>query len=118
MLRLSLVFSLLLSLFFQGHGQDWSEENCPDRPVITEVAQSHFSRFALGIFSCLESEEIDSEVENEEHESKRLFLKRLSNQANFTLYLLDSFPLHPTNLYSNSTQKKTALFVLFDQLLI
>ncbi|MGA1773503.1 MAG: hypothetical protein ACO387_05280 [Flavobacteriaceae bacterium] len=118
MLRLSFIFSLLFSLYLQGHHHEPSGESYLNRNSASEVTQAHSSRFGWSLSSFLEVEEFELEEENEDQESTRTFLEGLSSPSKSDLYLRDYYQLQPTTLYTFSTQKKTALFVLFDQLLI
>jgi len=117
-LRLSFIFSLLFSLFLQGHHYEPSGESYLHRNSGTEVTQARSSRFGWSLSNFLEAEEFELEEENEDQESTRFILEGLSRLSKSDIYLLEYYQVHPTTLYTYSTQKKTALFVLFDQLLI
>ena len=81
MLRLSFIFSLLFSLYLQGHHHEPSGESYLNRNSASEVTQAHSSRFGWSLSSFLEVEEFELEEENQWLDSQ----KQLIN-ANIALY--------------------------------
>lgn len=118
MYRLSFILSLFFSFLLQGNSQYWSDSICLEKDAFSQLSEDPSSSSVWGLLSLFESEEIEVEEENEEHKCTPTIIGGQSLGYSRTSGL--PIPLHPyqTTSYTYSTQKKSALFVLFGQFLI
>lgn len=118
MFHLSFILSLFFSFLLQGNFQNCSDTIYLENNAFTQISQNTSYSSVWGFLSLFESEEIEVEEENEEHEYTPSIIggQSLGNSRTSGLPI----PLHPyqTISYTYSTQKKSALFVLFGQFLI
>lgn len=118
MYRLSFILSLFFSFLLQGTSQHWSDTICLEKDAFSQFNEDPSSSSVWGLLSLFESEEIEVEEENEEHEYTPSIIGGQSLGFSRTSGL--PIPLHQyqSTSYTYSTQKKSALFVLFGQFLI
>ena len=118
MFRLSFFLSLFYGLFFLGNSQQSSDTVCRTNYPVDQISQEDSSGSAWSFLGLLASEEIELEEENEEQESIRILIGGKRSGIINAPSLPNTLQPYLTTTQTFSTQKKTALFVLFGQFLI